>query len=63
MFVMLDHINRCHPFAARSNFFVSAEAEDKSEDESESDGDGSGGSTSCNPRLRPYNTGRNELSQ
>jgi hypothetical protein len=63
MFVMPDHIIRCHPFAARSNFCVGAEAEDESEDESESDGDGSGDNTSCNPRLRQYNTGRNELSQ
>jgi hypothetical protein len=63
MFVILDHIIRCHPFAARSNFCVGAEAEDESEDESESDGDGSGDNTSCNPRLRPYNAGRNELFQ
>jgi hypothetical protein len=43
-------------------FCVDAEAEDESEDESESDG-GSVDRTSCNPRMRPYNTGRNELSQ
>jgi hypothetical protein len=56
MFVMPDQIIQCHPFAARSIFCVDAEAEHESEDESESDGDGSVDSTSCNPRLRPYNT-------